>query len=232
MSENKFGVEMQDFQLEGELGLKLNKFRSDGGGEYISTRFLDFCAARGIEKQLTVPYTPQQNGVAERMNRTLMEMARSMLNHANCAKTFWAEAVATAAYLRNRCPTSTFQGATPYERWYREKPNVDNLRVFGCNVYVHVPDQKRRKLDAKAIKGVFVGYPSGTKGYKIFVPESRSMICSRDVQFLENSFGTAVDHTSGLKHVLILLKQRYAPRHHILQRAPLLVTAFSILQTT
>ena len=190
MSENKFGVEIQNFELEGELGVKLKKFRSDGGGEYVSSRFIEFCSSRGIEKQITVPYTPQQNGVAERMNRTLMEMARSMIYHANCSQKLWAEAVATAAYLRNRCPTSTFQGATPYERWFGEKPDVDHLRIFGCDVYVHVPDQKRRKLEPKAIKGVFVGYPDGTKGYKIFMPNSGKMICSRDVQFLESSFGT------------------------------------------
>ena len=190
MSENKFGVEIQNFELEGELGVKLKKFRSDGGGEYVSSRFIEFCSSGGIEKQITVPYTPQQNGVAERMNRTLMEMARSMIYHANCSQKLWAEAVATAAYLRNRCPTSTFQGATPYERWFGEKPDVDHLRIFGCDVYVHVPDQKRRKLEPKAIKGVFVGYPDGTKGYKIFMPNSGKMICSRDVQFLESSFGT------------------------------------------
>ena len=107
LSENKFGIKVQDFELEGELGLKLKKFRSDGGGEYISKRFLEFCAWRGIEKQITVPYTPQQNGVAERMNRTLVEMARSMIHHANCSLDLWAEAVSTAAYRhigQETCP--------------------------------------------------------------------------------------------------------------------------------
>ena len=179
-AENKFGVKMKNFQFEGELGLKITKFRSDGGGEYVSKRFFEFCRSRGIENQMTTPYTPQQNGVAERMNRTLMEMARSMLYHANLPQELWAEAVSTAAYLRNRCPTSTFHGETPYERWFGEKPNVDHLRIFGCPVYVHTPDQKRRKLDAKASKGTFVGYPAGTKGYKIFDPDTRQMVCSRD----------------------------------------------------
>ena len=190
MAENGLGVKMQNFRLEGELGVSLKKFRSDGGGEYVSKRFLEFCKSRGIDKQLTMPYTPQQNGVAERMNRTLMEMARSMLYHtAKVSPSLWAEAVSTAAYLRNRCPTSSFPGATPYERWFGEKPDVGHLRVFGCEVYVHVPDEKRRKLDPKAVKGVFVGYPAGMKGYKVFLPESKSMICSRDVQFLEEGFG-------------------------------------------
>ena len=83
LAENKFGLKMQNFQLEGELGLNIKQFRSDNGGEYVSRRFLEFCTSRGIENQLTVPYTPQQNGVAERMNRTLVEMARSMLYHAD-----------------------------------------------------------------------------------------------------------------------------------------------------
>jgi transposase InsO family protein len=194
LAENKFGVKMRDFSLEGELGLKLKKVRTDGGGEYISNNFKEFCRSRGIEKQLTTPYTPQQNGVAERMNRTLVEMARSMMFHADCPEELWAEAVSTAAYIRNRCPTSAFQGATPYERWNGEKPSVDHLRIFGCQVYVHVPDQTRNKLAPKAQKGIFVGYPAGTKGYKIFLPNTRQMVSSRDVQFIENTFST-IDRT-------------------------------------
>ena len=124
------------------------------------------------------------------MGRTLMEMARSMLYHANLPQKFWAEAISTAAYLRNRCPTSSFKGATPYERWFGVKPDVEHLRVFGCKVYVHIPDEKRRKLDAKAVEGVFVGYPAGKKGYKIFIPESKKFLSSRDVTFMEKSFGT------------------------------------------
>ena len=195
-AENRFGIKIKDFKLEGELGVRLQKFRSDGGGEFVSKKFQEFCITRGIDKQLTVPYTPQQNGVAERMNRTLMEMARSMMYHANIPQKLWAEAVSTAVYLRNRCPTSSFPGATPYERWFGEKPDVDHLRIFGCSVYVHVPDEKRQKLDPKAFKGVFVGYPSGTKGYKIFEPKSEKMFRSRDVSFLEDSFNSILLSTT------------------------------------
>ena len=176
--------------VENQHDLKVKKFRSDGGGEYISNEFKRVCKSRGIEIDGTIPYSPQQNGVAERMNRTLMEMARSMLYHANLPQKFWAEAISTAAYLRNRCPTSSFKGATPYERWFGVKPDVEHLRVFGCNVYVHIPDEKRRKLDAKAVKGVFVGYPAGRKGYKIFIPENKRFVSSRDVTFMEKSFCT------------------------------------------
>jgi transposase InsO family protein len=124
---------------------KVKKFRSDGGGEYISKRFKDICKSRGIVVDGSIPYSPQQNGISERMNRTLVEMARSMIYHANIPQKFWAEAISTAAYLRNRCPTSSFKGETPHERWFGVKPDVDHIRVFGCLVYMHIQDEKRRK---------------------------------------------------------------------------------------
>ena len=173
---------------ENFTGKRLKRIRTDNGGEYTSEEFIKYCKQRGVIKQLTIPYTPQQNGVAERLNRTIMENVRSMLYHSNLPLYLWAEAVATVVYLRNMSPTSSFKGETPYERWYGVKPNVDHLRIFGCNVYVHIPDEKRRKLDPKAFKGIFVGYPDGCKGYKIFVPETRRMYRSRDVKFLERSF--------------------------------------------
>ena len=169
---------------------KVKKFRSDGGGEYISSRFKEVCKSRGIAVDGSIPYSPQQNGVSERFNRTLVEMARSMIYHANIPQKFWAEAISTAAYLRNRCPTSSFKGETPHERWFGVKPDVDHIRVFGCMVYVHIPDEKRRKLDPKAVKGIFVGYPQGKKGYKIYIPESKKFVASRDVTFMEKSFST------------------------------------------
>ena len=167
---------------------RLKEFRSDNGGEYIAHYFTDLCKDRGIALQPTIPYTPQQNGVAERMNRTIMDNVRATLYHAKLPVFLWAEAVATIVYLRNLCPTSSFKGVTPYERFFCVKPDVGHLRVFGCTAFVHVPDTKRKKLDPKAIKGIFVGYPTGSKGYKIYLPDSRKMIRSRDVKFLENSF--------------------------------------------
>ena len=181
--------------VENQFDLKVKKFRSDGGGEYISTNFKNFCKSRGIAVEGSISYSPQQNGVAERMNRTLMEMARSMISHSNAPSNLWAEAVATAAHIRNRCPTSSFKGATPCEMLSGVKPDVNHLRVFGCDVYVHIPDQKRRKLDKKAYKAVFVGYPLGKKGYKIYNPANKRFAYSRDVTFIENSF-TMFDTTT------------------------------------
>lgn len=101
---------------------------------------------------------PQQNGAAERKNRTLVESARSMLSHAKLPNTFWAEAVATAAYIQNRPPTSALKNETPYQRWYGKKPDVSHMKVFGCVAYAHVPDTERKKLDKKAVKVHFLGY--------------------------------------------------------------------------
>ena len=172
---------------ENFTGKKLKKIRSDNGGEYTSEEFYKYCREKGLVKEQTIPYTPQQNGVSERLNRTIMENVRAMLYHAKLPLYLWAEAVNTLVYLRNRSPTSRFKGETPYERWHGVKPKVDHLRVFGSKCYAHIPDEKRKKLDPKAEKGIFVGYPDGSKGYKIFIPESRRFIRSRDVKFLENS---------------------------------------------
>ena len=99
----------------------------------MTREFTEYCKSKGIKKDDTIPYTPQQNGVSERMNRTIMETTRSMLHHAELPLSFWAEAVSTAVYLRNRSPTSYLKEMTPYERWYGSKADVSNLKVFGCN---------------------------------------------------------------------------------------------------
>ena len=188
---------------------RLKEFRSDNGGEYVSNYFSEICKERGISVQPTIPYTPQQNGVAERMNRTIMDNVRATLYHAKLPLFLWAEAVATIVYIRNVCPTSSFKGVTPHERFYSVKPDVGHLRVFGCTAFVHVPDEKRRKLDAKSVKGIFVGYPSGSKGYKVYIPETRKMIRSRDVKFLENSFPASTNADPSAYDELIQTKQNF-----------------------
>ena len=173
--------------VENFTGKKVKRIRSDNGGEYTGVEFNDYCRKRGIVKEHTIPYTPAQNGVSERLNRTIMENVRAMLYQSALPLYLWAEAVHTVVYLRNLCPTSRFKGETPYERMHGIKPKVDHLRIFGSKAYVHIPDEKRRKLDPKSQVGIFVGYPEGSKGYKIFFPETRKFIRSRDVRFMENS---------------------------------------------
>ncbi|MCO5608214.1 hypothetical protein L7F22_062420 [Adiantum nelumboides] len=128
-----------------------------------------------------MPYTPQQNGVAERKNRSLMEMARCMLKAKSLPHKLWMEAVACAAHVLNKCPTRALKTITPYESWYDRKPSVSYLRVFGCLAYAHIPKQLRGKLDDKAVKCIFVGYSSGSKGYRLYNPATNKILESCDV---------------------------------------------------
>ncbi len=177
-------------------GKPIKVLRSDNGGEYLSKEFESFLKKNGIVHQLSVPYNPAQNGVAERMNRTIMESTRSMLSHAHMPKEFWAEAVNTSVYVRNRSPTTALNCITPYECLLKKKHDVSNLRVFGCITYVHVPDNQRKKLGEKSRKSIFVGYPEGVKGFKLYDPVSRKFIRSRDVKFLEKNFHDFDVHNS------------------------------------
>ena len=115
----------------------------------VVSKFVEYVTMmeKGIAHQLTNPYTQEQNGVSERLNRTLVESARSMLIYAKMPLKFWAEAVNTAVYLHNRSPTSALKDKTPFERWFGKKPNVSNLKVFGSVCFVHTPDHLRKKLD-------------------------------------------------------------------------------------
>lgn len=175
--------------VENQTGLHIGTLRSDRGGEYLSNEFAAYLSEKGIHHQLTAGYSPQQNGVAERYNRTICESARAMLVQAELPKRFWAEAMSTAVYVRNRVFTSALKCAvTPFQRWFNIKPNVSHLRVFGCVCYAHIPDQLRQKLDAKAQKLRFMGYSSQTKGYKLYDESTGKMVVRRDVSFREDSF--------------------------------------------
>ncbi|MCO5588517.1 hypothetical protein L7F22_042474 [Adiantum nelumboides] len=169
--------------VENETGCKVQTLRTDRGGEYMSGAFKDFLGKKGIKHQCTMPYTPQQNGVAERKNRSLMEMARCMLKAKSLPHKLWMEAVVCAAHVLNRCPTRALKTITPYESWYDRKPSVSYLRVFGCLAYAHIPQQLRGKLDDKAVKCIFVGYSSGSKGCRLYNPATNKIFESHDVIF-------------------------------------------------
>ncbi|MCO5606361.1 hypothetical protein L7F22_060549 [Adiantum nelumboides] len=171
--------------VENETGCKVQTLRTDRGGEYMSGAFKDFLGKKGIKHQCTMPYTPQQNGVAEWKNRSLMEMARCMLKAKSLPHKLWMEAVACAAHVLNRCPTRALKTITPYESWYDRKPSVSYLRVFGCLAYAHISQQLRGKLDDKAVKCIFVGYSNGSKGYRLYNPATNKIFESRDVIFAE-----------------------------------------------
>jgi len=172
--------------VELETGNKLKMLRSDNRGEFTSQKFEGYLAKEMIKHQLTVPYTPQQNGVSERRNQTLMEMARCLLYEKKMPLKFWAEAVKTASYLLNRMTTRVLGAKTPYEIWYGFKPNVDHLKVFGSPCYVLQPEVKRRKLDQKADMGILIGYSTKSKAYKIYDLKSNKVVIARDVKVAEN----------------------------------------------
>lgn len=174
--------------VSNQHGRQVKAFRSDNGTEFGSKDFVSFLSNQGIKIEKTVPYTPQQNGVAERFNRTVVEMARTLLNHAGLDKTFWAEAVNTAVYLRNRLPCRSIGGKSPYERWYKKIPNIQHLRTFGCVCYSHIPKEQRKKLDVKASKCILLGYDVSAKAYRLYCLDTSKIIVSRDVKFNERSF--------------------------------------------
>lgn len=165
---------------------KIKIFRSDNGGEYTSHAFKNHLAKHGIIHQTSCPYTPQQNGVAERKNRHLMEVARSMMFHTNVPMRFWGDAVVTTCYLINRTPTRVLNDISPYEVLTKDKPSIDHIRVFGCTCFVLIPGSQRNKLEAKSIKALFIGYSANQKGYKCYVPDTRRVMVSRDVKFMEH----------------------------------------------
>ena len=130
LAENISGGVVEKLNIYTNTKQNLKTFRTDNGGEYTSNEFQKFCADKGISREFTVPHTPQQNGVSERLNRTIMEAVRSMIFHSGVPLELWAEAVNTAVYVHNRSPTSALKNATPYEYWFQKKPDVSNLRVF------------------------------------------------------------------------------------------------------
>ena len=150
-------------------------------------RIYSYLTKEGIKHELTIPHTPQQNGVAERLNRTLVEGVRTMLADSNLPHRFWAEALSTMVYLRNRCPTKALNGVTPHEAWSGCKPDVSHLRVFGCRAYAHVPKMERQKLEPKTRKCVMLGYGTQQKGYRLYDLQWSRVIHSRDVVFDETS---------------------------------------------
>lgn len=175
--------------LETQSGKTLKIVRTDNGGEYINDSLRQFFASKGVCHQTTVPYTPQQNGKAERLNRTNMEKALSILAEANLPKALWGEAYMAANYVRNRSPVKG-KAATPWELFFNKQPDVSNLRVWGSKAYVHIPVEHRRKLDYKSEVGYMVGYAANSKGWRVWMGGD-TVIVSRDVYFDERPTSTA-----------------------------------------
>jgi hypothetical protein len=170
--------------LRSETGNLIHTLRSDNGGEFMSLSFKIWLSEKGIRFESSAPHTPEQNGVAERVNRTIVEAGRSLLHAKHLPLELWGEAIACATYTLNRVSNS-MSTTTPHQIWYGVKPNVSHLRIFGSIAFIHIPKADRRKLDSKSLKCYFVGYALTQKAYRFWDLNQRKIKISRDVIFDE-----------------------------------------------
>jgi len=155
--------------------------RSDCGGEYLPMEAHNYFAKHGIKHELTVHNSPQQNRVAERTNRTLVENACTTLFCTGFPRALWAEAISHATYLKNRSPTHALVDKTPYKKVHGSKPNLSDMHRFGCSVYICI--ENAGKLDKQAKQARFIGYDYNSKGYRVYWPESWHISIERNVCF-------------------------------------------------
>ena len=153
--------------VEKQSGHQIIKLRSDNWGEYVNKNFTTFYTEHEIQQQHTIPYTPQQNSVAKQKNRTLKEMVDCMIQSKGLILQYWADAINCANYILNRTPTKFLQGIIPEEAWSKIKQDVSHFRVFGCEAWDHILDEKRKTLQRKSEKCLLVGYSEDVKGYRL-----------------------------------------------------------------
>ncbi|UYV65566.1 hypothetical protein LAZ67_3004717 [Cordylochernes scorpioides] len=175
---------------EKQTGKKIKAIRSDNAAEYLSSDFKEYLLEEGIIHQLSVEYSPQQNGVAERVNRTLVEMTRCFMIQTNLPDPLWAELVHTSTYIRNRCPR-TNESRTPYEIFTGRKPTVSHLRMIGCKCFAVDNRPRRGKFAPRSEEYRLIGYSPESKAYRLWKPGTGMMIKSRDVRFLESENSTS-----------------------------------------
>jgi hypothetical protein len=172
-------------QVENLIGRKIKVLSSDNGGEYTSKDFNNFCIEAGMKREYKVPYNPQQNGVTKRKDITIIKATKAMIHDQSLPMILWAESFMTTVYVQNMSPHQILKNMTPKEAFTGVKPEIGHFRIFGCPVYIHVPREKRSKLDPSGKKGTFVGYNESPKAYRIYIPGQRQIEVSRDVTFEE-----------------------------------------------
>ncbi|GLT33022.1 hypothetical protein SLA2020_076450 [Shorea laevis] len=192
--------------VENQKEKRIKALHSDKGGEYFSDAFSQFCEEHGIIHQRTAPYSPQQNGLVERKNRTLVDMINCMLINSKLPFNLWGEALLTANHVTNRIPSKKTH-VSPYETWNNgKKPNLNYLKVWGCLAFYKVPDPQRTKLGPRGIKSVFVGYAINSKAYRLLDLESNAIVESIHVEFFEckfiNDFSTMLDSGNSLNDAM------------------------------
>ena len=193
-------------EVENQLDRKIKRIRSDRGSEYIPLN--DYCEKEGIIHEVTPPYSPESNGVAERKNRTLKEMMNSLLVSASTPNNLWGEAILSACHLQNRISYKK-TGKTPYELWKGHEPNLKYLKVWGCLAKVMLPDPKKRKIGSKTCDCMFIGYASNSATYRFLVLksdvlESNTIIETKNAEFFEHIFPLSkqISHTPTIVDVV------------------------------
>jgi len=161
---------------------RVRSIRTDGDGEY-KKQMAELCREMEIHHEETDPYTPEQNGIVERANRTICELIRASLADTGLPKELWAELPCTSAHLKNRSPTRALKGKTPYEALYGEKPDVSHLSAIGTKAFVHLPKKRTKRLDPGNFEGIMVGY-GGSQQYRIWIPGTNKIRVSQDVRFV------------------------------------------------
>ena len=175
-------------EIQTQFNISIRVLRSDNAREYFSAQFTSFMSHHGILHQSSCAHTPQQNGVAERKNRHLVETARTLLLHSHVPFRFWGDAVLTACYLINRMPSSVLHDQIPHSLLFPDQPLYFlPPRVFGCTCFVHILTPGQDKLSAKAMKCLFLGYSRLQKGYRCYSLETHRYFISADVTFFEDS---------------------------------------------
>jgi hypothetical protein len=174
-------------RAQNEFGLRIKKIRSDNGTEFKNSQIEGFLEDEGIKHEFSSPYTPQQNGVVERKNRTLLDMARTILDEYKTPDRFWVEAINTACYSINRLYLHRILKKTSYELLTGKKPNVSYFRVFGSKYFILVKRGRKSKFAPKAVEGFLLGYDSNTRAYRVFNKSTRLVEVSCDIVFDETN---------------------------------------------
>jgi hypothetical protein len=175
-------------RAENEFELKLKKVRSDNGIEFKNTTVEEFCDEKGMKHEFSTTYTPEQNGVVEKKNKTLIEMARSILYEYKVSDYFRAEAINAACHASNRLYCHRFLNKTPYELLNGRKPNISYFRVFGCKCYILRKGSRLSKFQNKCDEGFLLGYCSNSKAYRVY---------NKSIGFVEEAYDVQFDETLG-----------------------------------
>jgi transposase InsO family protein len=170
---------------ETQIGKRLKAVRSDRGGEFMSRDFKEFYDEHGIKREYTILRTPQQNGVVGRKNRTVQEMARSMMNEKNIGQTYWVEAIHIAFHVLNKSHLKPQSNKTPYELWFGRPASIKHFRVFGSKCYIKNNGENLDKYDNRSDEGIFLGYATNSKGYRCYNKRLLKMVDCIDVKIDE-----------------------------------------------